>query len=158
MEFDEASWKFPVENLKPKKAALCLFKQDSGEIICSGARIECEPMSLPDINEAYEKESIESPEIMVNFSFPYFSLNEIEGKTLSLGEDVEECGDDIGSVYAFAAHNPVGWQTIEFGKAEGDTIDALIDLYFDFDFEDRIGGTFRHKLPVKFELERRWEL
>jgi hypothetical protein len=158
MSFDETNWKFPVADLKAQESVLCLIKSDSGEIECIGGRITCEPLLLPDINEAYQSTRKEKIEIKLTFYFPFTALSEIRGQTLQLGESVEECGEDLGSVYLFGAHNPVGWQSIAFAEAQDDVIEAMVDLYFDFDYEDRIGGAFRHKLPVVFKLERRWEL
>lgn len=159
MSFDPTSWKFPIADLKVQAAALCLTKSDSGEIECIGGRITCEPLLLPDINNAYQSNRTEEIEIHLNFYFPFTSLSEISGKTFQLGEPVEECEEDLGSVYLFGAHNPVGWQSIDFSAAAtAETIEAKADLLFDFDVEDRIGGVFRHQLPITFKLERRWEL
>jgi hypothetical protein len=158
MEFDQANWKFPVQNLKPKSAALCVAKSDEGDVECIGGRIDCAPIFLPDINFGYKQEREERPEIRLSFGFPFTSLEAIAGKTFMLGEDVESYGEELGSIYLFGAHNPVGWQSIKFGAANGDFMDAEVDLYFDFDYEDRIGGCFRMKMPVPFHLERRWEL
>lgn len=158
MSFDATTWKFPAASLKARTSVLCLIKSESGEIECIGARIVCEPLFLPDINEAYETEREEEIEIRLNFYFPFTSFADLNGQTLQLGESVEEYPEDLGSVYLFGAHNPAGWQSIAFAKAKSDMIEAVVDLYFDFEFEDRIGGAFRHKLQVVFKIERRWEL
>ena len=158
MAFDETTWKFPAAGLVDQSSVLCLTRSDSNAIECIGARIVCKPLFLPDINEAYQFGREENVEIRLNFGFPFTSLADFNGKTLQLGEPVEESADDLGSVYLFGTHNPVGWQSIAFAEAQGDMIEAMVDLYFDFEFEDRIGGAFRHKLPVVFKLERRWEL
>ena len=157
MEIDEKTWKFPVDQLSVEKAALCLIRQDE-QIISIGFRIECESIKLPDINYGYEEENEEKPEISISLSFPFNSLESLASQKADLGEPVETCGEDLGSVYLFGAHNPVGWQSIEFGSIIDGRVEVTFDLYFDFKFEDRIGGCFRHTMKAMVEVEKRWEL
>lgn len=133
------------------------FQIKKNKITCGGARIECEKINLSDINYAYQKEYEEELHISLNFNLEVSDINELEGKTLSLGSEVEETWDDLGSVYAFGAHNPVGWQQIKFGTVENGLIDAEVELFFDFDHEDTIGGKFHHSMKVQFSQENRWE-
>lgn len=157
MTIDPQSWEFPVEKLIPKRICLCLANF-TGKIECIGFRIECEKLLLPDIMSGFEKEKEVKPNIEVDLTFPFGSLAALENEKAELGEPVEECPEDLGSIYLFGAHNLVGWQTISFGKIEDETIEVSFDLYFDFEYTGNIGGKFRHTISGVAEIEKRWEL
>lgn len=157
MSIDTSNWRFPIERLIPKSAALCVCKLDDSNIECIGARIEFSSISLPDINYGYKRDRVVEPHVLIDFRFPFSSLEALRHQVFQLEGPVKTCGSHMGSVYLFGAHNPVGCQSIAFGDVIGNQIEATFDLYFDFDFEDSIGGTFRHQLSLPLTLEKRWE-
>ena len=158
MAFDQDSWRFPIDKLVVKAAYLCLMRPDGddGETIMGGCRIEFEAIALPDINYDYERDEVCELDLQLNFERPFADLASLAGTVLKIGE-VEELGDDLGSIYAFSAHNPVDWTEIRFGEVSGETIEASFDLVLDFEFEsdfDRIAAT----LDTVLRIERRWAL
>ncbi len=96
-------------------------------------------------------------DIQLNFERPFESLGQLTGAVLSIGEQ-EQLGDDLGSIYAFSAHNPVDWHEIRFGRASGDSIQASMDLVLDFEYESDIGGQPKFSVETELKVERRWEL
>lgn len=156
--FDRTTWKFPTDKIRVQRAVLCMTKDAAGHVRCIGARLECEPLPLPDINSGYERTRKVKPEIDLEFATDLTSLESLAGQTLELGQPVENCSDDLGSIYLFGAHNPVGWQRISFSRLNGKALEATFDLLFDFDYEDRIGSRLRHTLKGPVRIERRWLL
>ena len=156
--FDQTTWKFPIDKIHVQRAVLCMTKDAAGHVHCVGARLECESMPLPDINSGYDRTRKVKPEIDLELTTDLTSLDSLAGQILELGQPVESCSDDLGSIYLFGAHNPVGWQRISFGHLNGKTLEATFDLLFDFTYEDRIGGRFRHTLKGPVRIERRWLL
>ncbi len=171
MTFDEKAWRFPIEELVPADAFICLTKRElsplgrlvrflqpsSDQVWCSGVRLECRPISLPDLNWSYERTEVVAPEIYVNFEFKFQGLRALRRTRLTPSYLGYRPGADLGSVYLFSRHNPVSWTSVEFGEADGDAIEARIEVEFDFDFEGAIGGTPSCAFETRLAVERRWE-
>ena len=156
MPFDEDSWRFPVEELAVSNAVLCVHRdQETGSIFCSGGRIDFEPISLPNINWAYEKSSQE--DLSLEFQLPSFEftgLDDLAGKTFAPTEAEQQ--ESYGSIYAFSSHNPVDTIRAEFGVPADGRIPTKLMVRFDFEYEDAIGGIFEHQFAVDLAVEKRW--
>ena len=163
----DQTWQFPTEDFRISHGYICLYKSKNlnweffdrkvdAEIVCTGFRLECAPIMVPGGAYGYDEEISEEPEVMIDVLFPFESLEALEGTTIDLGEPMEQCDRELGSMYLFAVHNEVRWQQIRFGKVSGDTIDLEIDLLLNVDY-DAGETTFRHTLRGQGKIEERWD-
>jgi hypothetical protein len=166
-EKDTAEWEFPVDDFKIAEGFICLYRSKDlnwdyfdrrveGDVVCTGFRLECSPIRVPGETYGYDEEIIQEPEVMIDVLFPFDTLAALEGTSINLGEPMEQCSRELGSMHLFAVHNDVRWQEIRFGTVDGDRIELEIDLLLDVDYNT--GTTqFRHTLKGLAKLERRWD-
>ncbi|MCW1926230.1 hypothetical protein OKA05_26975 [Luteolibacter arcticus] len=162
-----AEWKFPVDDFRIAEGFICISRSKDlnweyfdervdGEIVCTGFRLECAPIRVPGGAYGYKEEITKEPEVMIDVLFPFESLEKLEGTTIPLGEPMENCSRELGSMYLFASHNEVRWQEIRFGKVHGDQIDLELDLLLEVDYDTGV-TQFRHTLKGLASIEERWE-
>ena len=162
-----AEWEFPVDDFKIAEGFICLYRSKDlnwdyfdrrveGDVVCTGFRLECAPILVPGGAYGYDEEISKQPEVSIKVLFPFDTLAELEGISINLGEPMEQCNRELGSMYLFAIHNDIRWQEIRFGKVNGDRIDLEIDLLLDVDYD---AGTtqFRHTLKGPAKIEQRWD-
>ena len=153
------NWKFPASELVFKSGVLCLVRDEDEVEWCIGFRLHFEPLRIPGIDQRDLQGAMGDIEVHVDVGFKFSSLETVQNSRMPLGSPVEDSEDDLGSIYLFQRHNPVGWQEICFYDAVGESINMTFDLFFDFEYNGTPGGRVRQEFYLEgIKLEKRWEL
>lgn len=133
---------FPKELIRPRYGLLNLSAE--------------QPSLLIDL----ESFTLDGEEVQqsLDFKLEIFTcdLSELAGRTFEFPSNPEE-GYVEGSIYIWSVHNPIDLHSVAFEASEGDTVRAILDMTFVFDFEGE-RENLRMKLPVKFDVRTCQEL
>lgn len=150
---DTANWNFPTDRLKGRR--LCLCTRPSGILKrrkIFGARLECQPISLPDINWSFERERMEDEvHLMLGIRFPHAALSRLAGKDFSREDLAVDESEE--SVYLFGQHLELDTLHITFGELEGSRLPAKVKVRIDLSYVEK--PAIECVLSMRAELEHR---
>jgi len=159
MTHDE--WKLPLKDFKFSNGYICINKKENlsreffdvdnlPPLVCTGFRLECDSLKVPSWKENEFED--ESPEVMIDTIFEYTSIEDLVGQTIELGEPMQNCDRELGSMYLLESHHLVKWQEIRFGKAHEGVIELEVDIWVDFLYDYT---EFCHTLKGYASIEHR---